>query len=163
MNEVEIQSESMPQASLVEVKETTRVFQLFSKYIVCPLRTHMLVIDQSRAHQRVLYERFLNAITNKKVLSQQLLFPFEMILNPQQLQLFGQVEAALEMIGFQLSLEAENKLIIKGAPELCPSSKIETVVESLLSDQEEESSLAHFSHADQVAKSMAKSLAIKSG
>jgi len=163
MNEVEIQSESMPQASLVEVKETTRVFQLFSKYIVCPLRTHMLVIDQSRAHQRVLYERFLNAITNKKGLSQQLLFPFEMILNPQQLQLFGQVEAALEMLGFQLSLEAENKLIIKGAPELCPSSKIETVVESLLSDQEEESSLAHFSHADQVAKSMAKSLAIKSG
>ena len=43
-----------------------------------------------------------------------------MILNPQQLQLFGQVEAALEMLGFQLSLEAENKLIIKGAPELCP-------------------------------------------
>ena len=163
LNELESQSDSNSQEPLIEVSETTRVFQLFSKYIVCPLRTHMLVIDQSRAHQRVLYERFLNDITNKRGLSQQLLFPLEIELNPQQLEQYGHVEGALEMLGFQIVLAGQNKLNIKGAPEFCPSSKIEAVVESLLSDHDEESSLAHFSHADQVAKTMAKTLAIKYG
>jgi DNA mismatch repair protein MutL len=60
----------------------------------------MLIIDQGRAHQRVLYERFLNAITNKKGVSQQLLFPMEFQLNPQQEDRFQYVEAALEMLGF---------------------------------------------------------------
>jgi len=163
LNELESQSDSNSQEPLIEVSETTRVFQLFSKYIVCPLRTHMLVIDQSRAHQRVLYERFLNDITNKRGLSQQLLFPLEIELNPQQLEQYGHVEGALEMLGFQIVLVGQNKLNIKGAPEFCPTSKIEAVVESLLSDHDEESSLAHFSHADQVAKTMAKTLAIKYG
>ena len=163
LNELESQSDSNSQEPLIEVSETTRVFQLFSKYIVCPLRTHMLVIDQSRAHQRVLYERFLNDITNKRGLSQQLLFPLEIELNPQQLEQYSHVEGALEMLGFQIVLAGQNKLNIKGAPEFCPTSKIEAVVESLLSDHDEESSLAHFSHADQVAKTMAKTLAIKYG
>ena len=158
----EITSIPPPQESLMEVSEAPRVFQLFSKYIVCPLKTHMLVIDQGRAHQRVLYERFLNAITNKKGVSQQLLFPSEVVLNPQQLEQFSHIEGALEMLGFQLVLE-ENKLHVKGAPDHCPAAKIEGVIESLLSEQQEESSLEHFSHADQVAKTMARSLAIKSG
>ena len=157
-----ITSITPPQESLMDVPEAPRVFQLFSKYIVCPLKTHMLVIDQGRAHQRVLYERFLNAITNKKGVSQQLLFPMEVELNPQQLEQFPHIEGALEMLGFQLVLK-ENKLLIKGVPDHCPAAKIEGVIESLLSEHQEESSLEHFSHADQVAKTMARSLAINSG
>ena len=157
-----ITSITPPQESFMVVSEAPRVFQLFSKYIVCPLKTHMLVIDQGRAHQRVLYERFLNAITNKKGVSQQLLFSMEVELNPQQLEQFSHIEGALEMLGFQLVLK-ENKLHVKGAPDHCPATKIEGVIESLLSEQQEESSLEHFSHADQVAKTMARSLAIKSG
>ena len=157
-----ITSITPPQESLMDVPESPRVFQLFSKYIVCTLKTHMLVIDQGRAHQRVLYERFLNAITNKKGVSQQLLFPMEVELNPQQLEQFPHIEGALEMLGFQLVLK-ENKLLIKGVPDHCPAAKIEGVIESLLSEHQEESSLEHFSHADQVAKTMARSLAINSG
>ncbi len=158
----EINSITPTQESLMEVSDAPRVFQLFSKYIVCPLKTHMLVVDQVRAHQRVLYERFLNAITNKKGSSQQLLFPMEVELNPQQLEQFSHIEGALEMLGFQLVLK-ENKLHVKGAPDHFPAPKIEEVIETLLSEQQVESSLEHFSHADQVAKTMARSLAIKSG
>lgn len=163
LQDKEIPSINPPQESLMDISESPKVFQLFSKYIVCPLKTHMLVIDQRRAHQRVLYERFLNAITNKKGVSQQLLFPLELKLNPQQLDQFQYVEAALEMLGFQMSLNDEKILVIKGAPDHCQASKIEGVIDAILSEHEEESSLEHFSHADQVAKTMAKSLAIKSG
>jgi len=122
----------------------------------------MLVIDQVRAHQRILYERFLSTITHKKGVSQQLLFPMELELNPQQLEQYAHIEGALEMLGFQIVVE-KNKMSINGAPDHCPTSKIENVIESMLSASSEESSEAHFSHADQVAKTMARSLAIKSG
>ena len=50
-----------------------------------------------------------------------------------------------------------------GAPEHCPPSKIESVIETLLLENDKESENQHFSYADQVAKSMAQSLAIRPG
>jgi DNA mismatch repair protein MutL len=148
--------------SLVEVPQATRVFQLFFKYIVCPLRTSMLLIDQSRAHQRILYERFLSAITTKKGISQQLLFPLTIELNPQQEEQFKSSYEILEALGFEIK-HIEKSIEVMGAPEHCPPSKIESVIETLLLENDKESENQHFSYADQVAKSMAQSLAIRPG
>ena len=48
------------------VEQTPKVFQLFKKYIVTSTRSGLLIINQKRAHQRVLYEAFLSSITEKK-------------------------------------------------------------------------------------------------
>lgn len=162
---VQIESTSQPiqKEALMQVPQSTRVFQLFLKYIVCPLQTHMLLIDQARAHQRVLYERFLSSITAKKGLSQQLLFPIAIELNPQQVEVYDQNKDILESLGFQMKLKKDKILEILGSPEHCPASKIEELIETLLSDAGEEQSVEHLSQADQIAKTLAKSLAIKSG
>ena len=154
--------ESSQESSLLDVPQRTRVFQLFLKYIVCPLQSSMIIIDQNRAHQRVLYERFLTTITAKKGVSQQLLFPLEIKLNAMQLEEFKLSSDVLESLGFELALKPGGILEVLGGPEHCPQSKIEAVLETLLSGSEDRS-IAHFSQADQIAKSMAKSLAIKSG
>ena len=162
---VQIESTSQPiqKEALMQVPQSTRVFQLFLKYIVCPLQTHMLLIDQARAHQRVLYERFLSSITDKKGLSQQLLFPIAIELNPQQVEVYHQNKDILESLGFQIKLKKDKILEILGNPEHCPASKIEEIIETLLLDASEERSVEHLSQADQIAKTLAKSLAIKSG
>ena len=162
---VQIESTSQPiqKEALMQVPQSTRVFQLFLKYIVCPLQTHMLLIDQARAHQRVLYERFLSSITDKKGLSQQLLFPIAIELNPQQVEVYDQNKDILESLGFQIKLKKDKILEILGSPEHCPASKIEELIETLLLDAGEERSVEHLSQADQIAKTLAKSLAIKSG
>lgn len=162
---VQIESTSQPiqKEALMQVPQSTRVFQLFLKYIVCPLQTHMLLIDQARAHQRVLYERFLSSITDKKGLSQQLLFPIAIELNPQQVEVYHQNKDILESLGFQIKLKKDKILEILGNPEHCPASKIEELIETLLLDAGEERSVEHLSQADQIAKTLAKSLAIKSG
>ena len=162
---VQIESTSQPiqKEALMQVPQSTRVFQLFLKYIVCPLQTHMLLIDQARAHQRFLYERFLSSITDKKGLSQQLLFPIAIELNPQQVEVYHQNKDILESLGFQIKLKKDKILEILGNPEHCPASKIEELIETLLLDAGEERSVEHLSQADQIAKTLAKSLAIKSG
>ena len=160
--QIDPSDESSQESSLLDVPQRTRVFQLFLKYIVCPLQSSMILIDQNRAHQRVLYERFLTAITAKKGVSQQLLFPLEMKLNAMQLEEFKLSGEVLESLGFELALKPGGILEVLGGPEHCPQSKIEAVLETLFSGTEDRS-IAHFSQADQIAKSMAKSLAIKSG
>ena len=162
---VQIVSTSQPiqKEALMQVPQSTRVFQLFLKYIVCPLQTRMLLIDQARAHQRVLYERFLSSITDKKGLSPQLLFPIAIELNPQQVEVYHQNKDILESLGFQIKLKKDKILEILGNPEHCPASKIEELIETLLLDAGEERSVEHLSQADQIAKTLAKSLAIKSG
>jgi DNA mismatch repair protein MutL len=149
--------------SLVAVPQTTRLFQLFHKYIVCPLQTSMLLIDQNRAHQRILYERFLGSITAKKGVSQQLLFPLKIALNPRQIEEYKQTKDILEALGFQIELKKDAMLEVTGSPDHCPPTKIESVLEYLLSGENTDRSIEHFSQADQIAKAMAKSLAIKTG
>ena len=148
---------------LMDVPQHTRVFQLFLKYIVCPLQTSILLIDQGRAHQRVLYERFLGSITAKKSFSQQLLFPLDLKLNAQQIEEYKQSSDTLAALGFKAELKNNLTLQILGCPEHCPETKIEDVIETLLSGKNTDRSLEHFSQADQIAKSLAKTLSIKTG
>lgn len=163
IKEANLSTIDTPEDSLLNLPESPKVFQLFSKYIVCPLKTHLLLIDQKRAHQRILYERFLSSITQKKGVSQSLLFPVVLELNPQQTEEFTHRVEALELLGFQFVLKDLNHLTITAAPEYCPASKVEELIELLLTNESEESSLEDFSPADRVAKTMAKNLAIKSG
>ena len=155
--------EHVEQKTLIDVPQTTRVFQLFLKYIVCPLQTSILLIDQRRAHQRILYERFLGSITAKTSLSQQLLFPLEIKINPQQTEEFNQNKDILLALGFQMKLKDKVTLEVMGCPEHCPHSKIESVIETLLSGENSHLSGKHLSQADQIAKTLSKTLSIKSG
>ncbi len=148
---------------LMAVQPASRVFQLYSKYIVCPLQTSMLIIDQNRAHQRVLYERFLSAITTTKATSQQLLFPQTIQLSPLQLEVYKTAADILESLGFHLNLEKKNQLSILGVPEFCPQKDITEVILDALEKEEENGGAESFSQADLMAKKMAKKLAIKTG
>jgi DNA mismatch repair protein MutL len=149
--------------NVINITQSSRFFQLFSKYIVCPLQTSILLIDQSRAHQRILYERFLASITTKTSLSQQLLFPLEVELNVQQIEEFNHNKEILLALGFQMELKNKKKLVVVGSPEHCPHSKIESIIEKLLSGENFPQSVEYLSQADQIAKTLAKTLSIKSG
>jgi len=148
---------------IINVPQSSRFFQLFSKYIVCPLQTSILLIDQKRAHQRILYERFLASITTKTSLSQQLLFPLEVELNGQQIEEFNQNKEILLALGFRMELKNKKKLVVVGSPEYFPHSKIESIIEKLLSGENSPQSVEYLSQADQIAKTLAKTLSIKSG
>ena len=56
----------------------------------------MLVINQRRAHQRVLYEQFLTNITVNKASSQQLLFPLELYFSSDEMILLKELQPVLE-------------------------------------------------------------------
>ena len=145
----------------VEQKQAT--YQFHNKYIVSNIKSGLLLIDQHRAHQRVLYEDFLKNMTIKEAMSQQLLFPLQLHFSPQEIEIINQLKTDLEHTGFIFQTIKEELVEISGVPVSVPESEVSIILEQLISDVENEVPESNFSATDLLAKSLAKSLAIKTG
>lgn len=146
-----------------DIEKLHTTYQIHNKYIVSTIKSGMLVIDQNRAHQRILYEDFLKNITIKEAISQQLLFPLELHFSKKDFEIIKQLKVDLEHTGFVFSNVKHESIEIIGVPVGVPESEVSIILEQLISDVENEVPDSHFSATDLLAKSMAKSLAIKTG
>ena len=142
------------------IDDGPKVFQLLRKFIVTTTRSGLLVIDQQRAHQRVLYEKFLTSITKLDMVSQQLIFPKKVELTPQQISLFGELEANLNAMGFVVK-QKDNHLYITGIPVICDDKQLGQLFEDVFSPPDYHEEVTSFSQADYMAKILSKSLSIK--
>lgn len=142
---------------------TNATYQIHKKYIVSAIKSGMLVIDQGRAHQRILYEQFLTNITVQKAASQQLLFPLELYFSTDEMQLLKELEPTLENTGFVFDAFKTDAVQISGLPIAMTESEVSIVLEELISNLKNEIPESSFSQSDSIAKSMAKSLAVKTG
>jgi DNA mismatch repair protein MutL len=147
--------------TFAKVEATT--YQLHKKYIVTTIKSGMVIIDQHRAHQRVLYEELLRNITVKESVSQQLLFPLVLSYNTSELALLLQLKEGLENTGFAFGSMKGEHLEVTGIPTSISEGEVPIVMEQLLSDLENEVPDVGFSQTDTLAKSMAKSMAVKAG
>ena len=138
-------------------------FQLRRKYIVTSIKSGMVVIDQNRAHQRVLYEKFLKHSTIEKAVSQQLLFPLVLPFSKGDSKILDELSNSLKGIGFDFKAITEEGIELNGVPLLVPESEVSAVLEQLIADCKEEITGESFSQTDTLSKTLAKSLAVKTG
>jgi len=138
-------------------------YQIHKKYIVSAIKSGMLVMDQRRAHQRVLYEQFLTNITIQKAASQQLLFPLTLFFSTSEIQLLREMQPTLENTGFIFDTFTADTVQISGLPLAMAESEVSIILEELINNLQNEIPESSFSQSDTIAKSMAKSLAVKSG
>jgi DNA mismatch repair protein MutL len=145
------------------IDKVQKTYQLHNKYIVSTVKSGMLLIDQHKAHQRILYEGLLKSMTIKEAVSQQLLFPLQLHYSSSELTILTQVKEDLKATGFVFSNFNKESIDIIGVPVNVQESEVSIILEQLISDVEQEVPDSHFSATDLLAKSMAKSLAIKTG
>lgn len=144
-------------------KTISQTYQIHAKYIISPVKSGLVYIHQNLAHQRILYEEYLENITVKEAMSQQLLFPIEINFTLDDVELIKQIQHDLESIGFLFEKINTETVIIKGIPTTINESQITLILEQLLDDIKNEIPETSFSQLDIMAKSLAKSMAIKSG
>ena len=144
-------------------QEIKRTYQIHKKYIVSPIKSGMVIINQKRAHERVLYEEFLTNMTVKQASSQRLLFPLELFFSPNEIELVRELQLSLENLGFIFDAFAESSIVISGLPITITESKASIVLDDLLTDLQNGIVTDSFSQNDTIAKSMAKSLAVRTG
>ncbi len=146
-----------------EVEKTSTTYQIHKKYIVSSIKSGMLVVDQNKAHQRVLYEKFLENITVQSASSQQLLFPLTLYFSTEEIDFIKELKPSLENTGFQFDGINKDTVQISGIPVNVQESEVSIVLEELISNLQNEIPENSFSLNDGIAKTMAKSLAIKTG
>ena len=144
-------------------RKVQKTFQLHNKYIINTIKSGMVVIDQNRAHERILYEDYLRKITTNKAVSQQLLFPLQLNLSTSDINIIKDVQQALETTGFVFSTSTNETVELKGLPVGVKESDVSNIFDQLIHDIENEIPDVNFSVSDLLSKSLAKSLAIKNG
>jgi DNA mismatch repair protein MutL len=138
-------------------------YQLQKKYIVSTIKSGLIIIDQRKAHQRILYEQFLTNITILKGNSQQLLFPLSIIMSSHELELLKELKVQLEHTGFVFDEFTKETVIFSGIPTHVQEGKVPSLLDDLINDLSQDFPQSSFSQNDSIAKSMANSLAIKTG
>ena len=150
--------------NVTEIEESkNRTYQIQKKYILSSIKSGMMVIDQKRAHQRILYEQYLKNMTVQQASSQHLLFPLEIYFSTNEIHLMKELKAALENTGFIFDVIESDKIIISGIPIQVTESEVSIVLDELVNDLQDGIPESSFSQNDSIAKSMARSLALKTG
>ncbi|WP_298424806.1 DNA mismatch repair endonuclease MutL [uncultured Kordia sp.] len=161
---IELESEEVTSSLFAndEPRETL-TYQLHRKYIVSSIKSGIVVIDQHRAHQRVLYEQLLKNITVSEAVSQQLLFPVTFTFSSSEIALLREVKESLENIGFMFSDITDDTIELSGIPSNISESELQIIIEQMLNDFQGEIPDTGFSQTDVLVKSLAKSMAIRTG
>jgi DNA mismatch repair protein MutL len=165
---VEVESQPIPTVLGDELNvsadyDSVKLFQLMNRYLVSSIGSALLVIDQQRAHERILYEQFLKTITQKQTASQQLLFPYDLELTSTQQVLLSDLEEVLIEAGFVFEKVGSSSISIKGIPASSSEKEIPNIFENLFASLESDLPSDSFSQSDLLSKSLSKTLSIKRG
>jgi DNA mismatch repair protein MutL len=155
--------ESVPDSALSRAETLRKFFQIKNKYIVCPVKSGLMLIDQKRAHERILYERFLECLSTNRSVSQSELFPVAVELNPADILILKEIEADLRILGFSIVFSEENKIIIEGRPSGSESSDPVIMLKMLIEEFRKTQSDPLVNAREKLASAMAAASAIPYG
>ncbi len=137
--------------------------QFKNKYILTPVKSGLMVIDQKRAHERILYERLIQAMGTNEVACQQQLFPETFELNASDAALLTSILTDLRSLGFDIRDFGKNSFIINGTPGVLDTSTPVEIIESLLEEFKNSPVNLQEKAREKVAISLAQASAIPYG
>ena len=153
------------QQTIIDTGEhKTKNFQFKSRYIITSVKSGMLMIDQHRAHVRILYEMFLRQITGKQAPSQQLLFPEILELSHSSAQYFKQIEDDLKFTGFVINAgNDEVTFEICGIPSMLHHENVAALVSDLVEKARTTALNSATTVHETIAAMLAENTALKTG
>jgi DNA mismatch repair protein MutL len=164
--EILIQKESPQIQTSTGFEEDTlqlRYFQWMNKYLVVGTDQGLFIIDQHRAHERVLYDRMAEAMEKNKVPSQMELFPETLQLSATDASLMDEMLEDLQCMGFDIEPFGTNTYLIRGIPGDAIGHQPLTLIEGLLEDFRTQQKLNRTERRQRMLIVLSNKMAIKSG
>ena len=100
-----------------KVLPSTQILILHGKYIAVPVKSGMMMVHIRRAQERVLFDRFLRAVSKGEHVAQKSLFPVKVQVGKAQKLVFDQNDALLRSLGFDISPFGDDTIVFNGVPE----------------------------------------------
>lgn len=136
-------------------------FQFHNTYIVASLEQRLYIIDQRLAHERILYEKYLNLMHNQSATTQQLLFPRTLEMQAPDFALVCDLLPEIKALGFDISEFGKNTFIINGTPAEINKGSEKELLEGLVEQFKYNRSSLKIDKKDNLARSLARHAAIK--
>ena len=144
-------------------EEPVKPYQYADRYILVPSEQGLMIIDQHRAHLRVLFDRFMSDARSHNAASQGLLFPDIFQLSAADAVTFDQLKPRFAELGFDLSDMGRGAIAVQGIPSGLEGQDYERLITDMIADlrinptQEEDRQL------ESLALAMARKAAIPAG
>ena len=127
------------------------------------MKSGFLIIDQQRAHERILYEEFLNNLAAGKGNAQQLLFPETIDFSASDAALITEIEPEIKQLGFNFNPMGKTTFVVSGIPAELNGVDVTKAFENLLEQFKINKSELQLDNKENIAVSLARSASIKAG
>ena len=144
---------------IINCEQNENTFLQYGRYIITQARSGLMLIDQQRAHVRILYDKFIDDIQNETGISQGLLFPELFQLSPSQIVIIKRIMPDLHAVGFDISDLGGGSYAINGVPAGVEKKKPVEMVMQLLEKYNEKGSAKEVVRSS-IALNLAKSNAL---
>lgn len=159
----ETNTNTLPLQNADSHQADSKLIQVKNKYIVTPAKSGLMIIDQHRAHFRVLYEKYLNSVDINSDTVQRLVYAQELEMDPNSYAMAYDTRDELLSVGYELEFNDGNMVVLKGIPPYLEQNKAVEILYSIIDNYKNEHGNISSSMRDVLAKSIARSEAIVSG
>lgn len=140
-----------------------RLFQIKNKYLLCPVKSGLMMIDQKRAHERVLYETFMKSLSSNRSVGQANMFPVKLEMSPDDYILLKEIENDILLLGFDFRHLGNNVISINSQPSENSSVNPGETLKTMLEVYKNPGADPSVSKKEKVASAMARASAIPYG
>ena len=137
--------------------------QIHNRYIISQIKSGIILIDQQKAHERILFESYLLAIENNQGNAQQQLFPQTVEFSQGDFQLLQSIQSEIKAVGFDISEFGKSCFIVHGIPAESTNESASDLLEGILEGFKEGENDIKTDKQASIAKSLARKSGIKAG
>lgn len=135
--------------------------QLHGKYIFRQIRSGMMIVEQHYAHERILYERYLEMLKNKSGASQHSLFPQTIDLSMADFALVNELKDEITALGFNFEIFGGQTILVNGIPSDLNGGNEKELFEGLIEQFKRNKTELSVSNSENLARAMSKRAAVK--
>jgi DNA mismatch repair protein MutL len=162
-----MQSEMMHESDISQapfsIPEEIKPVQIFQTYILVPYAQQFYLIHQQAAHERIVYEKLVQAVNQKPIATQQSLFPSTLELTPADAVLIQELVPDLQKMGYTIEPFGQTTFVIQGTPADIESGNETKILESVLEQYKHFSSELRLSTREKLLRCVAWQQAVKPG
>ena len=163
VNEGEIPFTPMSEMMAKPEEEILKPYQFADRFILVPSEQGLMIIDQHRAHIRVLYDRFMANAKSHAAASQGLLFPEMFQLSANDAVVFEELKPRFAALGFDLSDMGRGAIAVQGVPSGMEGQDYERLITDMIADIRINPTHEEDRQLESLALAMANKAAIPAG
>ncbi len=139
-----------------ESSHSNTYLQLKNRFILTQVKSGLMIVDQNRAFERIMYEKLVHSLAHNVAVAQQTLFPETIELDPRDYSLMADIIDDLNAVGFDISNFGNNAISVNGCPADLKNPDPKGLVESILEEYRATKNDVKKSVKETIARSLAK-------